>query len=130
MRKAKAGKRRVTKTQIKVWGEGLHRKREEILALYNHDLSVGKDSSDDGGDDLVDRANNAYNREFMFSLTDTERQVLIEIDDAIQRLDDGAYGECTHCAAEIGEARLQAVPWARYCIQCQELAERGLLVDA
>ena len=54
--------------------------QEEILNLYEHDLKVGQEASDDGTEDIVDRANNSYNREFMFALSDTERQMLLEIE--------------------------------------------------
>ncbi len=90
-------------------------------------MHVGKESTDDSADDSIDRANNSFNRELMFSLSDAERQTLILIEEAFQRLDKGEYGQCAHCGQPIGLARLKAVPWARYCIDCQESEERGVL---
>ena len=107
--------------------ESLEHKRRELLELYAHDVRVGQESSDDSADDSVDRANNSFNRELMFTLSDGERQALILVEEAFERLDHGEYGNCTHCAEPIGLARLKAVPWARYCISCQESDERGLL---
>ena len=104
--------------------------RQEMLTLYEHDLRIGQQASDDGSEDIVDRANNAYNREFMFSLSATERQFLDQIESALERIDGGTYGSCVHCGEEVGKARLRALPWARYCISCQEQAEQGVLVDA
>ena len=104
-------------------------KRQEILDLYEHDLRVGQETSDEGAEDLVDRANSAYNREFMLSLSGSEREVLKEIESAIDRVDSGEYGVCNACEEKIPARRLQAVPWARYCIDCQELVEQGLLQD-
>ena len=101
----------------------------QILSLYEHDLKVGQQASDEGTEDIVDRANNSYNREFMFALSDTERQILIEIDDALQRMDSGTYGSCAHCSIEITKARLRALPWAKYCIDCQEQVERGVELE-
>jgi DnaK suppressor protein len=45
--------------------------------------------------------------------------------DALQRIDDGAYGTCMHCGEPIGQRRLEAVPWSPFCIRCQEAADRG-----
>jgi DnaK suppressor protein len=103
--------------------------QKQIMNLYEHDLKVGQQASDEGTEDIVDRANNSYNREFMFALSDTERQILIEIDDALQRMDTGTYGSCAHCSIEITKARLRALPWAKYCIDCQEQVERGVELE-
>ena len=107
--------------------ESLKAKRRELLDFYEHDVHAGQESTDDNADDFADRANNSYNRELMFSLSDNERRMLIRIGDAFQRLDDGTYGSCDHCSAPIGLPRLEAVPWARFCIACQERDERGTL---
>jgi DnaK suppressor protein len=103
--------------------------QQQILSLYEHDLKVGQEASDDGTEDIVDRANNSYNREFMFALSDTERLILIEIEGALERLDSGAYGTCLNCRESIAKARLRALPWARYCIDCQEQAEQGVILE-
>lgn len=135
---SKAGKSvRKTKTTTKQATAGhaalrkqLESQRLEILSLYEHDLRVGQQPSDEGSEDLVDRANASYNREFMFTLSDTERQILQEIDRALKRLDDGSYGRCMHCEEAIPKPRLQAVPWTRYCVDCQERVEQGVVFDA
>ena len=107
--------------------ESLDIKRQEMLSMYHHDVHAGQASTDDNADDFADRANNSFNRELMFSLSNTERQMLIHIEEAVRRLDDGSYGRCDHCEQPIGLPRLKAVPWARYCIGCQEREEMGLL---
>ncbi len=104
-------------------------KRAEMLSLYKHDIRVGKESTDDNSDDFADRANNSYNRELMFALSATERGMLGHIDKAFERLESGKYGRCSSCNRPIGLPRLKALPWARYCIACQELEEKGLLDD-
>ena len=110
--------------------EELETQRREILDLYEHDLREGQRASDEGSEDIVDRANSAYNREFMFSLSGTERDTLFQIEEAMKKLDDGRYGTCSNCDDPIPEARLKALAWARYCVTCQELEERGLLQEA
>ena len=105
----------------------LESQRDEILNMYKQDLRAGQESADDGTEDIVDRANNAYNRELMFSLSDTERTTLLQIENAIRRMDEGTYGRCANCGRNIAIARLEALPWARFCVDCQEMAEKGLL---
>lgn len=107
--------------------ERLLAQRQEITDMYRSDVQAGKNAQDEQTDDIVDRANNSYNRELMFSLSDNERGMLLLLDKALARLEDGTYGSCTNCGREIGEPRLEAVPWAGFCIQCQELSEQGLL---
>ncbi len=104
--------------------------RQEMYDLYNQDIRAGQESADDGTEDIVDRANNHYNRELMFSLSDSERQRLLQIEDALRRMDEGSYGRCANCAGPINPRRLEAVPWTRFCIDCQELVERGLIEEA
>lgn len=101
--------------------------RQEIMNLYNQDVRAGQESTDEPTEDIVDRANNSYNRELMFSISDTERLMLLQIEDALNRINAGTYGRCTNCGNAINPLRLDAVPWARFCIDCQELAEKGLL---
>ena len=107
--------------------ERLEKQRDEILSMYKQDLKAGQESADDGTEDIVDRANNAYNRELMFSLSDTERNTLLQIENALRRMDEGTYGRCANCGQNIAAARLDALPWARFCVDCQELAEKGIL---
>lgn len=110
--------------------ERLDKQRTEILDMYKQDVRAGQESADDGTEDIVDRANNAYNRELMFSLSDAERQTLLQIENALKRMEEGGYGRCANCGQTINVLRLEAVPWARFCIDCQELAEKGLLEEA
>jgi DnaK suppressor protein len=115
------------------WGpfrEKLEKKRHDILDQYARDLRSGQEASDDNTDDLVDRANNAISRELMFSLSDGERQLLLQVEEALARMESGVYGRCVHCGQPIAAPRLDALPWAKYCIDCQELQEKGLLEDA
>ena len=109
--------------------ELLTEQRREIMDLYEHDLREGQRAVDEGSEDVVDRANRAYNSELMLALSGAERDTLFQIEEAIERLESGGFGSCTNCESEIPEARLKAVPWARYCISCQELEEKGLLQE-
>ncbi len=119
----KATKKRDPQEKLR---ELLLQHRQEKLNLYERDLRAGKETGDESADDIVDRANSAYSREFLFSLTGGERDLLQDIETALAKMDQGSYGICESCGGEIGAARLQALPWARYCIDCQEKIEQGL----
>jgi DnaK suppressor protein len=120
----------VTNERFEALRVRLEKQRQEILDMYNQDLRAGQESADDGTEDIVDRANAAYNRELMFSLSDAERQMLLQISDALRRMDEGSYGRCSNCGRMISIQRLEALPWARFCIDCAELAEKGMLSEA
>jgi RNA polymerase-binding protein DksA len=64
------------------------------------------------------------NREIDYTLGENSEQVLSEIDAALRRIDDGTYGTCANCGAEIRPERLEAYPWASLCIDCKRQAER------
>lgn len=69
--------------------------------------------------DVVDKAETSYTKEFLLGLTDSEREQLQQIDQALDRLEKGEYGHCQVCHKEIGKKRLQIIPWTPYCISCQ-----------
>ncbi len=125
-----AKKTRKSKSGFDALKRNLEVQRQEILDMYERDLRIGQETSDEGAEDLVDRANSSYNREFLLSLSGSERDLLKEIEGALGRLEAGDYGACSACEEKIPAKRLQAVPWARYCIDCQELVEQGLLQDS
>jgi DnaK suppressor protein len=107
--------------------DALRSKQRELHESFQRDKAAGNASPDDGIQDLADKAASAYSKELNFSLSDGERNLLMLIDEAFGRMKDGSYGTCTNCNAVIGEKRLQAVPWTPFCIDCQELQEKGLL---
>jgi len=125
--KAKVAPAEVPQDRFQALRQRLENQRDEIVNMYKQDLRAGQESADDGTEDIVDRANNHYNRELMFSLSDSERSTLLQIENALRRMDEGSYGRCANCGRDIALPRLEAVPWARFCVDCQELAEKGLL---
>ncbi len=102
-------------------------KQEELLHDLSRNRQVTNESVDEQAQDMVDRATSAYTREFAFSLSESDRRTLLLIDQALLRLDQGTYGTCVHCQGHVQEKRLEAVPWARHCLECQELQDKGLL---
>ena len=120
---AKKTKNSPYQTQI----DALRKKQHELLDSYERDKAAGNALPDDGIQDLADKAASAYSKELNFSLSDGERNLLMLIDEAFNRIKDDSYGKCTNCGNTIGDKRLTAVPWTPYCIDCQELQEKGLL---
>lgn len=119
-----------TKTKPNKWEPlrtALLTKQAEMVETYARDRAAGNEQPEDGIQDLADKAANAYSKELNFSLSDADRETLKLIGEALNRLGANEYGQCINCAIEIGMKRLEAVPWAQYCIDCQELSERGML---
>ena len=107
--------------------EALNKKQQQLLDSYERDKAAGNALPDDGIQDLADKAASAYSKELNFSLSDGERNLLMLIEEAFNRVREGNFGSCTNCGNQVGEKRLSAVPWTPYCIDCQELQEKGLL---
>lgn len=94
-----------------------------IEKLKGNDLSV----DDSETPDPVDLAVRNYSKNVMLAVSENESRQLAEIDDALMRLEDDEFGACQNCEKPINPKRLAAIPWAKYCLDCQELVERGLL---
>ena len=84
---------------------------------------------DDRSSDEIDLAQSGTSEPLLLQLEEKLRGKLKEVLAAIERFEEGTYGRCNHCDDGIGEARLEALPMARYCLRCQELLEDGLLED-
>ena len=110
-----------------VFHDALLKKQREMLDSFNRDRAAGNAQPDDGIQDLADKAASAYSKELNFSLSDAERNSLKLVEEALGRIREANFGACTNCGNTIGEKRLQAIPWTPYCIDCQELVEKGLL---
>jgi RNA polymerase-binding transcription factor len=113
--------------KVKVFKEKLLQKKLEILEAYNKNKTYGKEADGEGAQDIADKASNSYAKEFLFSLSNSERDMLQLVDEALGRINGRRFGVCVSCEDEMDKRRLEAVPWARHCISCQEKQERGLL---
>jgi len=76
---------------------------------------------------MADLGTDNYEIENILGLMDSERKILAEIYDALRRIEDGTYGICESRGEQIPKQRLNAIPWARYCVACATLLEKGLL---
>ena len=102
-------------------------KRDELVQDLAKNRQVSDETSDESAQDMADRATSAYTKEFAYSLSESDRKLLLLIEEALGRLDTGTYGTCVLCSQVVQEKRIEAVPWARHCLDCQELQDKGLL---
>ena len=98
--------------------------KNQIIRKIGQTFSESKEVETDVAQDLADKAESSYTKEFLLSLTDTERKQLLQIDEALCTLDKGAYGLCLNCGQVISRKRLEALPWATHCIDCQQKLEQ------
>jgi DnaK suppressor protein len=114
--------------------EGFKKRLEERRQMLRRNVyrteMDGRQTDEDSAQDIADRAASSYNKEFLFHQSNSERQLLAMVETALDRLREGNFGLCISCGEEINSKRLEAVPWTRYCIQCQEKMEQGRLEHA
>lgn len=82
------------------------------------DMESADNFQHDAGD-FADTATNIYEKELHLDLTEKNKQLLIDIEDALSRIDNGNYGKCEKCSADISLERLKALPFAKKCIKCE-----------
>jgi len=99
--------------------------RSDILNDVNHNSEFSKEMGSDGVQDIGDVSANTYNRQILLSLNDSQRAIMTDIDDALDRLKGDEYGICIECGDEIGSKRLEVRPQAKYCVDCKTEIEKG-----
>lgn len=75
--------------------------------------------------DSADWADKTHEEWIFLQKNSAEVELLRDLDDALDRLDEGNYGTCEECGVDISRKRLEAIPWARYCVTCQERHQTG-----
>ena len=109
--------------------ELLQEERQRVVGAieYLHKENPGsiEDETDDETTDnhLAETATVTLDREIDYTLEGHSEQVLVQIDAALARVEDGTFGTCTNCGKQIPEERLEARPWASLCIDCQRAAD-------
>ena len=101
-------------------------KMNDILNMFEKEEreEIGEVESENVIGDIVDKANTVYEMQINEKLNETERMKLLEIQEALKRIDEGVYGKCVVCGKEIEEKRLLAIPEAKMCIQCKAATEK------
>ncbi|MFF8730816.1 TraR/DksA family transcriptional regulator [Streptomyces sp. NPDC015171] len=100
------------------------RLREEISSSEASIVGLMRDSGDGAGDDQADTGTKNITREHEMALAANAREMLIQTERALDRLDSGTYGLCENCGNPIGKARMQAFPRATLCVECKQKQER------
>jgi RNA polymerase-binding protein DksA len=100
--------------------ENLHKENAGSLEDETGELVSG--SADQH---LADTATETVEREIGNTLEEHDERLLVAIDAALGRIDEGTYGKCVNCGAQIPDGRLEAMPWATLCIECKRKEERG-----
>lgn len=115
------------KHRVEAYRKSLLRERQDLLGMVARVERDGRQADEERTQDLADKAANSYAKEFLFHQSSNDRTQLQLIEEALGRIEEGSYGSCVHCGAAVGSKRLEAVPWARHCVPCQEKHDRGLL---
>jgi len=115
------------KKRTKAYRDRLLERRESLFKQVTEAEMTSRERDSEATQDPADMAANAYTKELLISMSANDRRLLELIDEALGRIEKGDYGDCVNCGEPVAEKRLEAVPWTRYCIKCQDLQERGLL---
>ncbi len=124
----------LTAADIERFKQTLLEKRREIIGNVNEmeDETLKKSRLDAAGDlssmpiHMADIGTDNYEQEFALGLMDGERKLLREIDQALERIEQGTYGICQATGKPMANARLEAKPWAKYCVEYARKTEQGL----
>jgi DnaK suppressor protein len=111
----------MTKTELNKFKEVLENKQAELAQVLRNREGIAIEKSPDA----LDEVQNAAERELAIRNLDRESNLLRNVRAALHRIDEGTFGVCAHCEEDISLKRLNAVPWAAYCIQCQEIADKS-----
>ena len=117
------------KRKVRGFRDKLLDRREGLVGQVQAAELYSRERDSEATQDPADMAANAYTKELLVSMSDNDRQLLNSIDEALERIEEGEYGKCARCGEALPDKRLEAVPWARHCIRCQDLQERGLLAE-
>ena len=105
-------------------------KRREILGdvgSMESEAFKNQDNHSNSPMHMADVGTDNFEQEFTLGLIESERQLLREIQEALGRIEDGSYGVCIATGKPIGKVRLEATPWAKYCIEYARMLEQGLV---
>jgi DnaK suppressor protein len=118
------------KKKIEYFRKRLETRQQDLRRMVNRTQQDGRNADENIAQDIADKAASSYNKEFLFHQSNADRQLLQMVETALVRLREGSFGECISCGKEINAKRLEAVPWTRHCIECQEKLEKGILEEA
>jgi DnaK suppressor protein len=115
------------KKKLESFKKQLEERQRVLRNRVSTNENEGRATDETNAQDIADRAASSYTKEFLFHQSNNERQMLNMVEGALSRIREGVFGECISCGNEINAKRLEAVPWTRHCIECQEKLEKGEL---
>ncbi len=121
------GRVRRDKKQREIYKKRLLERKQQLQETVSKTEQDGREADEEVAPDISDKATNSYTKEFLFKQSNDDRFILQLIDEALGRLDNTEFGACVACGGDMQVKRLEAVPWARHCIECQKKQEQGLL---
>jgi len=124
------GIEQMDKKKLENFKKRLETRQQELRRAVTRTQQDGRSADEDVAQDIADKAASSYNKEFLFHQSNADRQLLMMVEGALARMREGNFGECISCGKEINPKRLEAVPWTRHCIECQEKLEQGILEEA
>ena len=122
--KAKKPVKKMSKPELKAYKIVLLEQKREKLEELTKNIDDGKKIEFNEVKDSVDQASDTYDNEFLHNLSDAEKRQLEDIDHALEKIDQGAFGTCELCGKGISKVRLEAIPVTKYCIDCQTQKEK------
>lgn len=133
--KATGKKSVMSKSELDEFRKMLMEKRRALLGdMSGIEAEAFRTNRQDRSGDLsnipihpADIGSDNYEQEFTLGLLESERTLLTEINEALERMEDGAFGICLGTGKPIDKARLRARPWAKYCIEYARMLEKGLV---
>lgn len=112
----------MTKQELNKYKDALKKKEAELMRVIVNREGIEIEKSPDA----LDEVQHAAERELAIRNLDRDSALLRNVRGALLRVEEGSYGVCLHCEEDISQKRLNAVPWAAYCITCQEMADRNV----
>jgi len=114
-----------SKETIDLLRKQLIKRREDLAAsVKNHALELPDTGMDGSPGDTADQAASDYTTEMFGALLERQAGTLEEVDRALRKIENGDFGICEHCEKAIPSKRLKSLPWARFCLECQEKSDR------
>jgi DnaK suppressor protein len=110
----------MTKAELEQFRINLMSKQAELTGSLRHRDEIAIEKAPDA----LDEVQQAGERELAIRNLDRDSAMLRQMNKALARIADGSYGVCLNCEEDISAKRVAAVPWAAFCIRCQEQADR------
>jgi DnaK suppressor protein len=101
--------------------------KHRMIEMYHNDVHAAREIREEGVEDYEELASMDFDRDLLYSMSESELDKLLQIDEALERMTKGTFGRCMYSGEPIPLERLREVPWTRYAADVQTLVEQGLI---